>query len=201
MSKMNRKTFLKRAALSSVAAATFPAVLGPGPALASGGSGLRTYAFVSFSRAPASGTIAQPQIGMQGEGVFKPDAHYVHGGGTFVFFDNATATPKPLIVAGSWTPTKFLSYDTKGLASYGNIQPAILEMLADLEGIGSGLPLTIICNVGPAGLSTGQPEGWKLSGTPYGTFVPIIQTLAAGGTIPFGITHLSVEGVTVDRGA
>jgi hypothetical protein len=112
------------------------------------------------------------------------------------------ATPKPLLASGRWTPTQFRSYDTKGLSHYGNIQPAILEMLADLEGIGSDLTLRLICNVGAAGAGgmTGEPEGWKLSGTPYGTFAPIIFSVVGDGTVPFGITHLSVEGVTVDRG-
>ena len=44
--------------------------------------------------------------------------------------------------------------------------------------------------------------GWKLSGAPgFDPFVPIISALAAGGALPFGITHLSTEGATINRGA
>jgi hypothetical protein len=201
--QFDRSSFLKKAGAGTVAAAAYPTLFAPS-ALAGGQNGQRVYTFVSFSRAPAAGAIAQPQIGMRGDGVFKPDAGYVHGGGTYVFFDNAAANPKPLLASGDWSPTQFLSYDTKGLSPYGGIQPGILEMVADLDGFASGVTLRLICNVGAAGAGgmTGEPEGWKLTGAPgYGAFVPIISALAAGGSLPFGITHLSVEGATIDRGA
>jgi hypothetical protein len=202
--QLDRKSFLKKAGAGTVAAAAFPALLATPAAFAGGQNGQRVYTFVSFSRAPTAGSIAQPQIGMRGGGVFKPDAGYVHGGGTYVFFDNAAANPKPVLASGDWSPTQFLSYDTKGLPPYANIQPGILEMLADLDGFASGVTLELICNVGAAGAAgmTGEEEGWKLSGAPgFGPFVPIISALAAGGALPFGITHLSTEGATIDRGA
>lgn len=201
---LDRSTFLKKAGVGAAAAAGVPAFLATPAAFAGGQNGQRVYTFVSFSRAPTAGSIAQPQIGMRGDGVFKPDAGYVHGGGTYVFFDNAAANPKPVLASGDWSATKFLSYDTVGLPPYANIQPGIVEMLADLDGFASGVTLRLVCNVGAAGASgmTGEPEGWKLSGAPgYGAFVPIISALAAGGALPFGITHLSVEGATIDRGA
>src|SRR5229473_554174 len=112
----------------------------------------------------------------------------------FVSFSQAKPTPKPLITSGFWEPTGFVRYDTKGLASFGKIQPAILTVLADFEGIGSGLTLELICNVGAVPLLTGEDEGWKLLDTPaYGTFVPLSPIV--------GITHLSVRGVSIDRGA
>jgi len=81
---------------------------------------------------------------------------------------------------------------SKGLPSYGTIQPAILTLLADVEGIGSGLTMEVICNVGAIPLLTGEDEGWKLHDTPaYGTFEP------AG----VGISHLSLKGVSIDCGA
>ncbi len=203
-STVDRRRFLIGAGATSLAAVSVPAVLGtPAASAAADDSGQRTYAFVSFSRAAASDGIAQPQIGMQGEGVFKPAARQVKGGGSFVFFDNAAAAPKPLLASGEWAPTEFVSYDTAGLPPYGNIQPAILEILADLEGVGTGLRMALICNVGAAGAAgmTGQPEGWQLLGTPFGDFLPIISPLVGGGALPFGITHLSVEGITIHRGA
>jgi hypothetical protein len=132
---------------------------------------------------------------MDGAGTFDPDARWVKGGGNFVLFDQAKPTPKPLIFSGFWQPTAFVSYDTKDLGSFGKIQPAILTVLADFEGIGSGLTLELICNVGAIPLLTGEDEGWKLLDTPaYGSFVPL-------SPVGVGITHLSVQGISIDRGA
>src|SRR5262249_41187998 len=138
-----RRTLLKTAGFGSLAAASLPALLPSLNALARGpDNGHRIYVFVSFSQAPAiSGVL--PRIGMQGAGTFDPDAGWVKGGGSFVLFDQNHAVPKPLIASGVWEPTAFVSYDTKGLGSYGHIQPAILTVLADVEGIGSGLTLQL----------------------------------------------------------
>jgi hypothetical protein len=190
-----RRTFLKAAGLGSVAAASLPALLPSLNALAQEpNNGHRVYIFVSFSQAPVTGGGVLPRIGMQGAGTFDPDAGWAKGGGSFVLFNQASSIPKTLIASGFWEPTEFVSYDTFSLGSYGTIQPAILTVLTDVQGIGSGLTLKIICNYGPAGLSTGEPEGWKLLGTPaYGDFAPL--------SLGMGITHLSVEGISIDRGA
>lgn len=190
-----RRTFLKAAGLGSMAAALFPALL---PSLnaqdESPENGHRVFVFVSFSQAPLTSSGVLPRIGMQGAGTFDPEERRVKGGGSFVLFDQNHATPKPLIASGFWEPTEFVSYDTKGLPFYGNIQPAILTVLADVPGIGSGLTMEMICNVGAVPLLTGQPEGWKLLDTPaYGSFVPPSPGV--------GITHLSVQGVSIHCGA
>ena len=153
------------------------------------GGGHRIYIYVSFSQAPAGLGLQKPRIGMQGAGTFKPAARHVNGGGSYVLFDQAEDVPKPLVASGRWEARRFVSYTTKDLPSYGTIQPGILVMTADVEGIGRGLTLTVVCNVGPAGLSTGEEEGWELSGTPYGTFHQLSP--------PVGISHLSVEGVRI----
>lgn len=79
-----------------------------------------------------------------------------------------------------------LGYDTKGVGPYGMIQPAILTLRGDFDNLAEGATLEAVCNVGPAGLSTGEEEGWVLEGTPYGTFMPLSPII--------GITHLSVAG-------
>jgi hypothetical protein len=190
-----RRTILKTAGLGSVAAASLPALLPSFDALAqSPNDGHRVYVFVSFSQAPLTSASVLPRIGMQGAGTFDPDAGWVKGGGSFVLFDQNHPLPKPLIASGFWEPRGFLNYDTKGLPSYGTIQPAILTFLADVQGIGSGLRMEVICNVGAIPLMTGEPEGWKLLDTPaYGSFVPPSPGV--------GISHLSVPGVSIDRGA
>jgi hypothetical protein len=188
--EIDRKDFLKKAGAGTIAAATIPAVLAS-EAFAQVGHGAgRVYTFVSFSQAPPSGHIAKPRIGMRGCGNFDETLQTVTGGGSYVFFDDAQPVPKPLIRAGSWRATQFVSYDTKGLPAYGGIQPGILTMLANVEGIGSALELEIVCNVGPAGLTTGEEEGWFLSGTPYGKFSPLSP--------PLGITHLSTRGFSIN---
>jgi len=154
-------------------------------------SGHRIFVFVSFSQAPAALGVAQPRIGMTGAGTFKPAARHVNGGGSYVLSDQAVSVPRPLVASGRWMARQFLSYDTMRLPSYGTIQPGILMMKVDVEGIGEGLTLAVVCNVGSAGSAgaTGEEEGWELSGTPYGTFHQL--------TPQVGISHMSVEGFTI----
>jgi hypothetical protein len=191
--RIDRRTFVKTAAAGSLAAAL--PLIGTSFALAresdNDDGGHRIFVFVSFSQAPTrTSSPTQPRIGMTGAGTFKPSARYVNGGGSYVLSDQAVSVPRPLVVSGRWMARQFVSYTTKGLASYGTIQPGILVMMADVEGIGEGLTLAVVCNVGaqgPAG-ATGDEEGWELFDTSaYGTFH---QT-------GVGISHMSVEGFTI----
>jgi len=204
---MNRKMFLKRAGVGTVAAASFPAALGSSAAF---GANLPTNGhmigeFVAFSQArgPASGpvgTLASPRIGMNGAVTFDAHAGWVKGGGGYELFDQAASVPKPLKLTGQWEANAFVDYSTKNvntkaqLNPYGLIQPGILTLTADLEGFGTGFTMLLVCNVGalgaPGGGLTGKDEGWFLEDTPYGNFEP------AG----VGITHLSVEGISLMRG-
>ena len=126
---------------------------------------------------------------MRGCGNFDEKARTVDGGGSHFLTDTVAPVPQPLILFGRWSAVAFVGYDTKGLPPYGFIQPAILEIRADVEGIGQDLRMEIICNVGGAGLSTGEEEGWKLFGTPYGDFAPLVP--------PIGISHLSTPGFSI----
>jgi hypothetical protein len=190
--RIDRRTFVKTAAAGSLAAASLP-LLGAS-AFASesdDGGGHRIFVFVSFSQAPTrTSSPFQPRIGMTGAGTFKPAARHVNGGGSYVLSDQAVSVPRPLVVTGRWMAREFVSYTTKDLPSYGTIQPGILVMKADVEGIGKGLTLAVVCNVGAlgAGGSTGEEEGWELFDTPaYGTF----------HQVGVGISHMSVEGFTI----
>jgi len=190
--QIDRRTFVKTAAAGSFAAASLP-LFGTSLALARDeqeeGDGHRIFVFVSFSEASAALGLARPRIGMTGAGTFKPAARQVNGGGSYVLADQAVGVPRPLVASGRWMAREFVNYDTKGLASYGTIQPGILMMKADIEGIGEGLTLAVVCNVGAQGAAgfTGEEEGWELMGTPYGTFH---QT-------GVGISHMSIEGFTI----
>jgi len=194
--RIDRRTFVKTAAAGSVAAAGLP-LFGTSVALArdenDGGDGHRIFVFVSFSQAPTrTSSPMMPRIGMQGAGTFKPAARHVHGGGSYVLSDQAVSVPRPVVASGRWMAREFVSYHTMGLQPYGTIQPGILEMKVDVEGIGDGLTLAVVCNVGaqgPAG-STGEEEGWELRDTPaYGTFHQLSPAV--------GISHLSIEGFTI----
>jgi hypothetical protein len=190
--RIDRRTFVKTAAAGSVAAAALP-LFATSVAIAGEsdeGGGHRIFVFVSFSQSAAAHGVTMPRIGMTGAGTFKPAARHVNGGGSYVLSDQAHSVPRPLVASGRWMARQFVSYTTKGLASYGTIQPGILVMKADVEGIGQGLTLAVVCNVGaqgPAG-ATGEEEGWELFDTAaYGTFH---QT-------GVGISHLSIEGFTI----
>ena len=191
---MNRRTFIKRIGVGSIAAASLP-LSGVKAALADSSNDHRVYDLVSMSQAPATSAGVLPRMGLRGCGTFNAEAGWVKGGGSFDLFDQNSSTPKTIIVAGTWEPTEFVSYTTLRLPSYGNIQPSVLEVLANLDGIGSGLTLRLICNVGAAGAagSTGQPEGFDLFGTSLGDFLPLTPII--------GITHISIEGFSIDRGA
>jgi hypothetical protein len=191
--RIDRRTFVKTAAAGSVAAAGLP-LFATSLAIAGEtddeGGGHRIFVFVSFSQSAAAQGLTMPRIGMTGAGTFKPAARHVDGGGSYVLSDQAHSIPRPLVASGRWMARQFVSYDTKGLPSYGTIQPGILVMKADVEGIGEGLTLAVVCNVGALGAGgfTGEDEGWELFNTPaYGTFHQ------AG----VGISHMSVEGFTI----
>ena len=185
--KLNRASLLKQAGVGTGALA-FPGLFAA-DALAQASATSRIAVWVAFSQAPMSGTV-QPRVGMVGAVTFDPDKKTVAGGGSYVVFDQASPVPKTILASGKWTAKTFLSYDQKGLGSYDQIQPGILELQGDFDNLGTGLTLRTVCNVGPAGLMTGEPEGYVLKGTKYGDFAPLNPVV--------GITHLSVAGYTTE---
>ena len=187
---INRRDFLVRTGAGSILAG-LPGLVGAQAAFADDdddqdGGNRHVFVFVAYSQAPTTSAGVQPRIGMQGAGEFDPKSSRVRGGGSYVLFDQATPVPKRLLAFGDWRAQRVLAYDTKGLGSYGTIQPGILTLRADFDNLVEGATLELICNVGPAGLATGEEEGWVLEDTPYGTFVPLSPII--------GITHLSVAG-------
>ena len=157
----------------------------------------RVFTFVSFSQAPTVVGGVQHRIAMQGHGHFRAEAGNgkVSGRGSYVNVDQASPIPKTLLSFGKWEAEELLSYDTKGLSSYGNIQPSILTIRATLLPQGAeeivGVTLELICNVGALGAagSTGVAEGFNLTipGAPEGTYVPLSPAI-------IGITHISTPG-------
>jgi len=185
--KLDRKEFLKKAGLGGMTLAALPAladVLGT-PAGAAEAEEARVFYLVAFSKAKSR----DHRIAISGAGGFNPRGGTARGWGTFIHIDNTPAgTPKPVIASGRWRATKFVSYGHE-VGKYGSVRPSIVELLVDLMPEGKpavrGATLRLICNVGPAGLTTGEPEGFVLTipGTPD-TFAPLDPVL--------GITHIGV---------
>ncbi len=192
---MDRRDFIKAAGVGALGMGPL-SWLAAKPVLGASNN-QHVYVFVSFSQAPGPINGVLHRIGMQGAGTFDPDAGWVKGGGSFVHFNQSAPLPKPLIATGFWEPTSFVSYDTRGLGSYGTIQPGILTMTVDLMPIGSAVHhdvrLELVCNVGAVPLMTGEPEGWIADVPGFTTFHPLSPAV--------GITHLSIGGVAIDRGA
>jgi len=189
---MNLKEFLKQAVKATAMLALLVAFADvfATPALAE----QRVFTFVAFSEAAplADGTL--PRVGMSGSGRFDAEDAKVRGGGSFVISKQNASIPKPILLSGLWKATKFVSYTNKNaggvpFGSYDHIQAGILVLLIDLyldDGtVINGATLTIICNIGAAGASTGQSEGYKLTipGTAFGEFSPLSPII--------GISHLS----------
>lgn len=150
----------------------------------------RLFTFVALSKAMTIGSVVHT-VAMEGAGRFDPVEGEVKGGGSFVHFNNdpALPKPKPIIAFGKWKAKTFVSY-TNPPGSYGRIDQSIVEMKVDLFPEGapkvSGATLRIICNIGAAGLTTGEEEGYKLTipGAPFGTFEPFDP--------PLGLSHISI---------
>ena len=189
MSRMDRETLLKRAGIGAGVVA-LPAAFGVPAAFGLPPSGQRFFAAVSFSRADATTEVANPRLVLNICGNFKPDAGWINGGGSWLLLDWAGTAPNAQFVgAGLWQPRELVNYQTGFGPPVGLVEASIVDMLADFEGLAENAPMRLICNIGPAGISTGQPEGWKATIPGYTEFVPLSP--------PLGITHTSVEGVKV----
>jgi hypothetical protein len=160
--------------------------------------GDRAFVFLAYSQAATIDGV-QHRIAMLGSGTFNAAEREVEGGGSFVHFDQATpGVPKRIISSGLWKAREFVSYQNGFGITYGHIESAILVVRVDLipDGGGEvvqGVTLRLICNTGPAGVTTGEPEGFVLTipGTPFGPFKPLDPIL--------GITHLSTAEQDEDR--
>jgi len=192
---VDRREFLKRAGVGSAALVSIPALAGTAQAT---GALQRRYGAVAFSQGPLIGAV-QHRIAVNAAGFFIPEAGVVlpNGGGTFVHFDNAPPVPKPIFAFGKWRPTSFVSYELgPPFGTWGTVQASVLEMKVTLFAefpVGAppiGATLKLICNIGPAGIMTGQPEGFVLTvpASPFGPLMFVPDVPAAG------ITTISVPG-------
>ncbi len=182
---MDRRGLLKSAGLGALAATSLPAVL----AACQAAGGQTGYDFVCQS---VAGTVdgVKHRIALWGHGKFTGSS--VEGGGGFLHFNDAPAQPpKPVLGQGTWKATKFVSWK-----EVGRVEPiiaGILEMQVDLAPQGkpavTGATLKVVCNIGAAGIQTGQDEGIELTipGAPQGAFKQIAPTVVGLSAFQSGV--------------
>jgi hypothetical protein len=183
---MNRRQFIKHAGIGSLGVG---ALATPSTALAGfrKGNGHQHFSLVALSGTSAEETGEDHVLVLEGAGSFKAKNGQVdrQGGGNFVHVRFRPAFPQgqELVASGKWKVTDFVSY-TANWPDYGRVRPSILVVTVDLHpDAGGSLPgtLQVICNVGFAGISTGEPEGYRLSLPGINFDTPLV-----------GLTHISI---------
>jgi hypothetical protein len=134
-----------------------------------------------------SGVIHNMIMGGQGE--FSDSQ--VAGGGFFVHLDDVPPPPKPVLASGTWRARQPMGFDlvgTYGVQGSGILELGI-ELLRELPSPAAPTPATlrIVCNIGAAGLQTGEDEGFVLTvaGLP-----PFRQMVPAFGLTAFSMVAL-----------
>jgi hypothetical protein len=161
---MNRREFLKKAGIGSIALASLPAFANAlaTPALADGQT---NFHFTAVSLGPSGPNLLHTLV-MAGDGKINPAQ--VEGGGSFNHVNNAASLPfpKPLLASGTWKAKRLVSWNPIG--TYGLFAAGVLEMEVDLvREIPSPavIPATleVVCNIPFVPLLTGKHEGFTLT--------------------------------------
>jgi hypothetical protein len=168
---MDRRQFLTKAGLGTLAAASVPALVKtlalPDTASARWGTGF-FFVAVSFAAPPEA-------IILNGAGRFT--SRSVDGGGAFTHFRAQGEPPLPVVGTGTWVATELLGFTPTTPATYGVNAAGVLDLGVRLyPGGGSAIDatMTVVCNIGPGNLQTGHEEGVTLTipGAPFGAFAP-----------------------------
>jgi len=115
---------------------------------------------------------------IQGDGNFN--GNRASGGGTFDHFLAGTGPPATLVATGTWRATDVVSW-TPG-TSHGVYRGGSLMIHATFTPNGKpqikNVLIEVDCNLGPAGFSTGKPEGVVVTfpGPPQVVFTPTNPT-------------------------
>jgi hypothetical protein len=185
---MDRKQFIKHAGIGSVGLGALAA----SPVALAGyrkGDGHQHFSLVCLSGTSAAEAGFDHVLVLEGAGSFRPKNGQVdrEGGGNFVHVRFTPAFPmgQQLVASGTWDVTGFVSY-TSTLPDYGRVRPSILVVTVELHPDAGGSlagTLQVICNVGFAGLLTGEPEGFRLNlpGAGINFDTPLV-----------GLTHISI---------
>ncbi len=124
---------------------------------------------------------------IQGDGSFN--RNQASGGGTFDHFQAVGSPPLPIVATGTWKAGDVVSW-TPG-TSHGVFEGGTLVIHATVKPNGQpaikNVLIEIDCNLGPAGFTTGKPEGVVVTvpGTPAVVFAPTNPTT---GVTVFSLT-------------
>jgi hypothetical protein len=185
---MDRRQFVKHAGIGTLGLGALAA----SPVALAGyrkGDGHQHFSLVSLSGTSAAEAGSDNVMLLEGAASFKAKTGQVdrEGGGNFAHIRFTPAFPvgQQLLASGTWEPTGFVSY-TSTLPDYGRVRPSIIVVTVVLNPDGGGSfegTLLVTCNVGFAGLLTGQPEGFKLN----------LPSLGLNFDNPLvGLTHISI---------
>jgi hypothetical protein len=183
---MDRRQFIKHAGIGTLGLGALAA----SPVALAGyrkGDGHQHFSLVAISGTSAAEAGFDNALVLEGAGSFKAKNGQVdrEGGGNFVHVRFTPAFPagQQLVASGKWEVTGFVSY-TSSLPDYGRVRPSILVVTVVLRPDAGGSlngTLQVICNVGFAGLLTGQPEGFRLQLPGLNFDTPLV-----------GLTHISI---------
>ena len=185
---MDRRKFVKHAGIGTLGLGALAA----SPVALAGyrkGDGHQHFSLVSLSGTSAAEAGSDDVMLLEGAASFKAKTGQVdrEGGGNFghIRFTPAFPMGQQLLASGTWEPTGFVSY-TSTLPDYGRVRPSVIVVTVVLNPDGGGSfegTLLVACNVGFAGLLTGQPEGFKLN----------LPGLGLNFDNPLvGLTHISI---------
>src|SRR5437867_584079 len=160
-SNLNRKQFLKTAGLGSLAALAAPALLDAlAPAALAEGNRPIGFRFVSNSRTATVGGVRH-LAQLNGDGLVA--GAQVVAAGSFNLVLDTSPVPKTIESSGTWKARRLIGVELIG--TYGALAAGMVDLEIDLvPSSGPVVPATleIHCNLGAAGLFTGEEEGFIL---------------------------------------
>lgn len=186
---MDRRAFLKKAGLTTLATTSG---LGALAGVAGAHAEQINFHFLTIS-ANRAGT--PDGLAMSGDGHVTADG--VAGSGSFLHFLPGPP-PAEIVGQGTWKARRLVSFHEEGRWGIFLSGTAVMEVVLVPEG-GGRIPaeLTVNCNLGPAGISTGLPEGVFLDiPTLDGRFEP---TTFPDTPFPLGLTVFTT--VVEERGS
>lgn len=123
-----------------------------------------SFHVLALGNGPTAGNVAH-RIFLVGTGLI--DRLNVVGGGSFQHYDGNTPRPRRILTAGQWTARRLLP--SRLVGRWGSFTAGLLLMEVEFSTTdGRVIPATLklVHNIiGPAGIDTGEPEGFTITFT------------------------------------